>query len=65
MQQKIEFEFQKNIFEGDALIDIWDHHLLKDLEQNINYENLEKHNEDLLLKDVLIELIILFHKLLN
>ena len=64
MQQKIVFEFQKNIYEGDALIDILDPPLLKDLKQNINYQNLEKHNEDLLLMDDLNLLIIHVHILL-
>jgi hypothetical protein len=64
MLQKIVFEFQKNIYVGDALIDIVDHPLLKDREQNINYGNLEMHSEDLLLMDDLILLIIHAHILL-
>ena len=59
--QKISFVVQKNIGVDDDLIDILNHLLLLNLKQDINYYNLEKHNEDLLLKDDLNEIIILFH----
>ena len=51
MKQKILFVFLRNIDVYDDLFDISNHRLLKDLKPNINYYNLEKHIEDLLLKD--------------
>ena len=61
MLRKILFVLQKKIFSDGVPVDILNHRQLKDLERNISYENLEKHNEDLLLMGDLDELIILFH----
>ena len=50
MKQKILFAVLKNIDVYDDLFDIANRRLLKDPKLNINYYNLEKHIEDLLLK---------------
>ena len=51
MIQKILSEVLKNIDVYDVLFDIANHRRLKDLKLNINYYNLERHIEGLLLKD--------------
>ena len=61
MLLKILFVLRKKIYEDGGRVDIVNLHRLKDLEQNIDCENLEKHNEGLLLKGDLDGIIILFH----
>ena len=64
MLRKILFVLQKKIFSDGVPVDILNHRQLKDLERNISYENLEKHNEDLLLMDVVDDIITPFRILL-